>query len=150
MEFFTSSKDPKFKHMKDQLRRQAKTKKADLSGYERLHYIETHADVISKILFIYAKLNAGVKYVQGMNEILATMYFCFYDVTMPQEYFLEYFESDLFFCFNTVVSEIRDSFVRTMDNEHSGINGKVAEFDFIMMKCDPELHAHLANEGLDP
>lgn len=56
----------------------------------------------------------------------------------------------MFFCFNTIVSEIRDSFIRTMDHEHSGINGKVAEFDFIMMKCDPELHAHLANEGLDP
>lgn len=63
MEFFTSSKDPKFKHMKEQLKMQARTKKADLSGCERLHYIETHADVISKILFIYAKLNAGVKYV---------------------------------------------------------------------------------------
>jgi TBC1 domain family member 13 len=85
-----------------------------------------------------------------MNEILATMYYAFYDVNMPQEYFLEYFESDLFFCFNTIVSEIRDSFVRTMDNEMSGINGKVAEFDYIMMKCDPELHSHLANEGLDP
>lgn len=63
MEFFTSSKDPKFKSLKDQLKKQAKTKKADLSGNERIHYIETHADVISKILFIYAKLNAGVKYV---------------------------------------------------------------------------------------
>ncbi len=62
---------------------QARTKKADLSGHERVNYIETHADVISKILFIYAKLNRGVKYVQGMNEILATLYFCFYDVSMP-------------------------------------------------------------------
>lgn len=148
--FFTSSKDPKFKMKKEQLQKQAKTKKADLSGYERLNYIETHADVISKILFIYAKLNSGVKYVQGMNEILATIYFCFYDVSMPQEYFLENFESDLFFCFNVIVSEVRDSFIRTMDHENTGINGKVAEFDFIMMNCDPELHAHLANEGLDP
>lgn len=150
MGFFTSSKDPLFKHLKDQLKKQASTKKADLSGNERLNYIETHADVISKILFIYAKLNAGVKYVQGMNEILATLYFCFYDVTGPKEYFLDYFESDLFFCFNVIGSELRDSFIRTMDHENTGINGKVAEFDFIMMNCDPELHAHLANEGLDP
>lgn len=85
-----------------------------------------------------------------MNEILATLYYCFYDATLPQEYFLEYFESDLFFCFNTIVSEIRDSFIRTMDQETSGINGKVAEFDFILMKVDPDLHAHLANEGLNP
>lgn len=32
MEFFTSSKDPKFRHMKEQLKMQARTKKADLSG----------------------------------------------------------------------------------------------------------------------
>ena len=63
MEFFTSSKDPKQKHLKEQLKMQARTKKADLNGIERLNYIETHADVISKILFIYAKLNRGVKYV---------------------------------------------------------------------------------------
>lgn len=63
MEFFHSAKDPKFNHMKEQLRKQARTKKADLCGVDRANYIETHADVISKILFIYAKLNRGVKYV---------------------------------------------------------------------------------------
>lgn len=39
--------------------------------------IEKHADVMSRILFIYAKLNPGVRYVQGMNEILAPIYYCF-------------------------------------------------------------------------
>lgn len=83
MDFFLMAKDPKFNVNRDQLRKQARTKKADLSGADRLNYIETHADIISKILFIYAKLNRGVKYVQGMNEILATLYFCFYDEKMP-------------------------------------------------------------------
>jgi hypothetical protein len=60
-------------------------KKADLSGFYRTNYIETHADVLSRILFIYAKLNPGVMYVQGMNEILATVYYCFYDPSLPYE-----------------------------------------------------------------
>lgn len=48
------------------------------------------------------------------------------------------------------MTDLRDSFLRTMDHETSGINGKVAEFDFLMMTIDPELHTHLADEGLDP
>lgn len=33
--------------------------------------------MIARILFVYAKLNPGVKYVQGMNEILAPIFFVF-------------------------------------------------------------------------
>lgn len=97
--------------------------------------------MLARILFIYAKLNPGVKYVQGMNEILATLYYCFYDSQNPAEYVSE---PDLFFCFNIVISEVRDSFVRTMDAENSGINGKVQEFDYLLYSIDPQLHNHLA------
>ena len=45
--------------------------------------------MLARILFIYAKLNPGVKYVQGMNEILATLYYCFYDSQNPAEYVSE-------------------------------------------------------------
>ena len=34
-----------------------------------------HYDVLSRLLFIYAKVNAGLCYVQGMNEILAPIYY---------------------------------------------------------------------------
>ena len=30
---------------------------------------------VERILFVWAKLNKGVRYVQGMNEIVATLYF---------------------------------------------------------------------------
>jgi len=33
--------------------------------------------VLARVLFIYAKLNPGIKYVQGMNEVLAVLYYCF-------------------------------------------------------------------------
>jgi len=36
-----------------------------------------HYEILSRILFIYAKLNPGVKYVQGMNEVLAPLYYVF-------------------------------------------------------------------------
>jgi hypothetical protein len=53
-------------------------RKFELSEQEREEYIETHADILTRILFIYAKLNPGVGYIQGMNEVLAVFYLCFY------------------------------------------------------------------------
>jgi hypothetical protein len=58
--------------------RQAECKKAELSAADREAYIETHSNVLARVLFIYAKLNPGIKYVQGMNEVLAVIYYCFW------------------------------------------------------------------------
>ena len=71
-----------------------------------------------------------------MNEVLACLYYCCYDSNEPQE-FKDYFESDLFFSFSKVMTDLRDSFIRTMDHEDTGINGKVAEFDYLMKRIDP-------------
>jgi TBC1 domain family member 13 len=80
---------------------------------------------MSRILFLYARLNPGVMYVQGMNEILATLYFVSYDANPQHD---EFFESDLFFCFTKIMSDLRDGFIRTMDQEETGINGKINHF----------------------
>ena len=89
---------------------------------------------MSRILFLYARLNPGVMYVQGMNEILATLYYCFWG---SSQQFLEYFESDLFFCFSVVMSDLRDGFIRTMDSEETGINGRIKKMKTIFLQIDP-------------
>jgi hypothetical protein len=38
---------------------------------------EAHWEVVERILFVYAKLNPGQGYVQGMNEILGPVYYVF-------------------------------------------------------------------------
>lgn len=38
---------------------------------------EAHWEVVERILFIYAKLNPGQGYVQGMNEIIGPIYHAF-------------------------------------------------------------------------
>jgi hypothetical protein len=45
------------------LLKQAELKKFDLSIEDKKNYIETHADALSRVLFIYAKLNPGIRYV---------------------------------------------------------------------------------------
>ena len=63
MTFFIEAVDKSKNRNKDQLKKQAEVKKAHLLGDARLNYIETHSDVLARILFIYAKLNPGVRYV---------------------------------------------------------------------------------------
>ena len=36
---------------------------------------EAHWEVVERILFIYAKLNPGTGYVQGMNELVGPLYY---------------------------------------------------------------------------
>lgn len=62
----------------DRLEMQFETPKIDLSADDLDNYIRTHSDVLARILFVYAKLNAGLKYVQGMNEVLAVLYYSFW------------------------------------------------------------------------
>lgn len=38
---------------------------------------EAHWEVLERILFLYAKLNPGQGYVQGMNEIVGPIYHTF-------------------------------------------------------------------------
>ena len=38
---------------------------------------EAHWEVVQRILFLYAKLNPGQSYVQGMNEIIGPIYYVF-------------------------------------------------------------------------
>lgn len=49
-----------------------------LDEYEVLpNGCEAHWEVVERILFIYAKLNPGIAYVQGMNEIVGPLYYTF-------------------------------------------------------------------------
>ena len=36
---------------------------------------EAHWEVVERMLFLYAKLNPGQSYVQGMNEIIGPIYY---------------------------------------------------------------------------
>ncbi|TRY84225.1 hypothetical protein DNTS_026646 [Danionella cerebrum] len=84
---------------------------------------EAHWEVLERILFIYAKLNPGIAYVQGMNEILAPIYYTF--ATDPQEEWREHAEADTFFCFTSLMSENRDNFIKSLDDSQCGISFKM-------------------------
>ena len=51
---------------------------------------------MERILFIYAKLNPGVRYVQGMNEVLGTIFYVL--ASDSNEEWGANAEPDAFFC----------------------------------------------------
>ena len=61
-----------------------------------------------------------------MNEILAVIYYCFWKFGNEAIISTEYLESDVFFCFSNLMSEIKDGFLRDLDREENGIDGKCA------------------------
>jgi len=77
--FFCMALDPSRNSREDQerLEMQSHTKKGDLTQEDVNNYIESHSDCIARVLFIYASLNKGIRYVQGMNEVIAILYYCF-------------------------------------------------------------------------
>ncbi|KAJ3009277.1 hypothetical protein HKX48_008070, partial [Thoreauomyces humboldtii] len=95
---------------------------------------DLHWEAIERVLFIYAKLNPGIGYVQGMNEILGPLYYVF--ANDSDEESRAHAEADSFFCFTTLLSEFRDHFVRSLDNVREGKVGRSASLGSLNVDTD--------------
>jgi hypothetical protein len=110
--------------------------------------VEKRHQVLLRIMFVYAKLHPDIRYVQGMNEILAPLYFVF--AQDPDPDFAANSEADCFFCFSNLMAEIKDRFLNQLDNVSSGSFSNVDEMMYFLRQCDPELCEHLDRNGVDP
>lgn len=68
-------------------------------------------DYMTRILYIYSKLNPRIQYVQGMNEILAPIFYLV-NVTKPAT-LIE--ESSCFYMFNSAISDIIELHIKDLD-----------------------------------
>ncbi|EGG23268.1 TBC1 domain family member 13 protein [Cavenderia fasciculata] len=107
-----------------------------------------HYEALRRILFIYAKLNPGIKYVQGMNEILGPIYYIF--ATDPDADCKEGAEADSFFCFTNIMSEIRDNFCKTLDKSDVGVISSIKKLNFLLRKKDRQLWNDLETKQIHP
>uniref|UniRef100_A0A670ZEI5 TBC1 domain family member 13 n=1 Tax=Pseudonaja textilis TaxID=8673 RepID=A0A670ZEI5_PSETE len=120
-----------------------------LNEYEVLpDGFEAHWEVVERILFIYAKLNPGIAYVQGMNEIVGPLYYTF--ATNPNSAWKEHAEADTFFCFTNLMSEIRDNFIKSLDDSQCGITYKMEKVYVILKEKDRELYMKLQEQNIKP
>ncbi|XP_067340174.1 TBC1 domain family member 13 isoform X2 [Channa argus] len=109
---------------------------------------EAHWEVVERILFIYAKLNPGIAYVQGMNEIVGPIYYTF--ATDPNSQWKEHAEADTFFSFTNLMSENRDNFIKSLDDSQCGITYKMESVYSMLKEKDLELYLKLEEQNIKP
>eukprot|EP00929_Paragymnodinium_shiwhaense_P091097 TRINITY_DN51139_c0_g2_i1.p1 TRINITY_DN51139_c0_g2~~TRINITY_DN51139_c0_g2_i1.p1 ORF type:complete len:749 (-),score=187.43 TRINITY_DN51139_c0_g2_i1:261-2450(-) len=95
------------------------------------------------LLFVYAQLNAGVRYVQGMNEVVAIL---FYVIAAAADDAASA-EADTFWCFSALMEEIKRGFMQELDHADGGVHALVGSVDRLLGKYDPELANHLRRHG---
>ncbi|BFZ53232.1 hypothetical protein PYCC9005_000255 [Savitreella phatthalungensis] len=113
---------------------------------------DLHWEAVERILFIYAKLNPGIGYVQGMNELLFPIYYVLANDDSSHQV---HAEADVFFTFTALMTECRELFERTWDHEKrnsdaKGIAAVLAAFMARLEQHDGELHDRLIHQDIDP
>lgn len=63
---------------------------------------------------------------------------------------LEYAEADTFFCFTALMGEIRDFFIKTLDESEGGIKQKMAQLSTLLKEKDSEVWHRLEQQNLYP
>ncbi|KAL2463358.1 Ypt/Rab-GAP domain of gyp1p superfamily protein [Forsythia ovata] len=102
---------------------------------------KSNQEALKNILIVFAKLNPGIRYVQGMNEILAPLFYVFKND--PSEENAVSAEADTFFCFVELLSGFRDNFVQQLDNSVVGIRATITRLSQLLKEHDEELWRHL-------
>ena len=98
---------------------------------------EINDDVIKRMLFYFAKEHS-LSYVQGMNEIIALLYYIFANDDNP--FLRRFVESDTYFCFCILVKEIEPIF-RLNDISYSDlfITKQIDQINKILAKIEPDI-----------
>ncbi|XP_034922961.1 uncharacterized protein [Populus alba] len=102
---------------------------------------KSNQDALRTILTVFAKLNPGIRYVQGMNEILAPLFYILKND--PDEEMAACAEADTFFCFVELLSGFRDHFCQQLDNSVVGIRSTITRLSQLLKEHDEELWRHL-------
>ncbi|KAJ4846024.1 hypothetical protein Tsubulata_002539 [Turnera subulata] len=104
-------------------------------------FAKANQEALRNILIVFAKLNPGIRYVQGMNEILAPLFYVFRND--PDQEMAACAEADTFFCFVELLSGFRDHFVQQLDNSVVGIRSTITRLSQLLKEHDEELWRHL-------
>lgn len=103
---------------------------------------QTHFDILGRILYVYSKLNKDVSYVQGMNEILAPIYYCYASDSSLLGVDINV-EADTFWSFAILMDDIKPIFIKEKDKEKNGIFGHMNIFQKIIEKYDKDIYKKL-------
>jgi hypothetical protein len=131
---------------------QAEIRKDVSRTFPTLHFFrqgrEAHLESLERILFIWCKLNPGVSYVQGMNEVLGPLYYL-YAIDPRNQQNRAGAESQAFFSFMNLMSEIMNNFIKTLDKSDMGIVHQIGLLGLLLQEKDPQLWKDLEKKKLN-
>ncbi|XP_027917999.1 TBC domain-containing protein C1952.17c-like isoform X1 [Vigna unguiculata] len=98
-------------------------------------------EAMKSILLLFAKLNPEIRYVQGMNEVLAPIYYVFSTDSDKQN--AANVEADSFSCFVRILGDSVDHFCEQFDNSSNGILATLSRLSDLLKVNDEQLWHHL-------
>ncbi|GAA6018600.1 hypothetical protein JCM11491_006159 [Sporobolomyces phaffii] len=117
-----------------------------------LHRPTTRREALLRPLFVYAFLNPGVSYVQGMSYLAAVFFYVFSaDPTTPAQQV----EAETFFAFGSLVSQLQDLYVPALDGNKggrsstNGLEATIERFKGLLLWLDPTLAASLERKHVE-
>ena len=105
---------------------------------------ETHFQILTNILTVFAIVHKDIGYLQGMNEIAFVFYYCF--ISDDNVYFSHNAEADAFWCFSNYIVSLRDVYTFTSQGE-LGVSERLNNVVQYLQVIDPELNMYLPNES---
>jgi hypothetical protein len=102
-------------------------------------------EAMCRILFVFAKLNRAIRYVQGMNEILAVLYFVY---SQDASDWREHAEPDAFWSFTALIMEFKDHFLGDLDKDECSVNTDLNEISGLLYRHAPDVHKHLRRQNM--
>ena len=152
---------------------QATTKDAELVAQIQRDVERTHPDLaffagvgvwtaLARVLLVFAKTNPGLAYVQGMNELLAPIYYVFASAdkeetgggddnasatpSPPSPP-----EADAFWCLVALMADFRDNFCAALDDSTGGVRAALGALASTLRAADPRVATHLFDtNAVDP
>ena len=109
--------------------------------------LNEHGRALVNVLLVYAKTNP-IRYVQGMNEVLAPLYYVLATTGEPEDRASA--EADAFCCFVQLMSEINSTFNKKLDNAMLDCFNIVGRYQALLARLDRQLYLDITAKGLDP
>ncbi|EEC68158.1 hypothetical protein OsI_36096 [Oryza sativa Indica Group] len=102
---------------------------------------KANQESLRRILIVFSKLNPTIRYVQGMNEVLAPLFYVFKND--PDTSNSASAEADTFFCFVELLSGFKDNYCKHLDNSQVGIRSTLSKLSQLLKRHDEELWRHM-------
>lgn len=130
---------------------------------------ESNASVLLRILYIYAKINTDIGYVQGMNELLAPIYYSYFseedyfssssslihneskafEERNEENQYIVNVEADSFWTFSNLMEEMRNLYIKDKDNQPGGVFDKLQLVSEMLKIVEKEIFSHFEKIKLD-